>query len=146
MHDRRRKTALSSRGGREKKIEPCLNMLEIRKGRLHIKRLLHIRQLSLAGFAVFVTVFFPFLQRLYFAICRKNLLVQFSVIFVHILLCPFWITPWHRSRGEKKNWSAGSLFPIPLFLPASAGGSTAKTTRNSHKWTCSQTGLSFIWG
>ena len=32
-----------------------------------------------------------FLQRLYIAICRKNLLVQLSVIFAHILLCPYWI-------------------------------------------------------
>ena len=95
--------------------------------------------------------FFPFFPWLYFAICRKNLLVQLSVTFVHILLCPYWIRPWHLLRGEKQtnkqtNWSAGSLFPIPFFLPASAGGSTAKTTRISHKWACPQTGLSFIWG
>ena len=91
--------------------------------------------------------FFPFWQRLYFAICRKNLLVQLSVIFVHILLCPYWIRSWHLLKGEmkRKTWSAGSLFPIPFFLPASTGGSTAKTTGNSHKWACSQTGLSFIW-
>ena len=90
--------------------------------------------------------FFPFWQRLYFAICRKNLLVQLYVIFVHILLCPYWIRSWHLLRGEiKENWSAGSLFPIPFFLPVSPGGSTAKTIRNSHKWACSQTSLSFIW-
>ena len=120
----------------------------IRKGQT-LKKYLHIPQLSFALFAVFVTVFFRF-HRLYFSICRKNLLVQLSVIFVHVLLCPYWIRPWHLLRGEKTNkqtnWSAGSLFPIPFFLPASAGGSPAKRTRISHKWACPQTGLSFIWG
>ena len=56
-----------------------------------LKKYLHIWQLSFAGFEVFVTVFFLFLQILYLAICCKNLLVQLSVIFVHILLCPYWI-------------------------------------------------------
>ena len=37
-----------------------------------LKKYLHIWQLSFAGFEVFVTVFFLFLHRLYFAICRKN--------------------------------------------------------------------------
>ena len=122
----------------------------IRKGQT-LKKYLPIRQLSFAGFAVFVTVFFRFYTDYIFLSAAKILLVQLSVIFVHILLCPYWIRPWHLLRGEKQtnkqtNWSAGSLFPIPFFLPASAGGSTAKTTRNLHKWTCSQTGLSFIWG
>ena len=74
----------------------------IRKGRLNVKYF-HIRQLSLAGFVVSVTVFFPLLQRLYFAICHKNLLVQLSVIFVHILLCPYWTRSWHLLRGEIKK-------------------------------------------
>ena len=74
----------------------------IKKGQT-LKKYLNIRQLSKARFAVFVTVFFLFLQRLYFAICRKNPLVQFSVSFVHILLCPYWIGPWHLFRGEKKT-------------------------------------------
>ena len=43
----------------------------IRKGQT-LKKYLHIRQLSFALFAVFVTVFFPFLHRLYISICRKN--------------------------------------------------------------------------
>ena len=122
----------------------------IRKGQT-LKKYLPIRQLSFALFAVFVTVFFRFYTDYIFLSAAKILLVQLSVIFVHILLCPYWIRPWHLLRGEKQtnkqtNWSAGSLFPIPFFLPASAGGSTAKTTRISHKWACPQTGLSFIWG
>ena len=56
------------------------------------------------------------------------------------------LTPLKGRNKGKKNWSAGSLFPIPFLLPVSPGGSTAKTIRNSHKWACSQTGLSFIWG
>ena len=123
----------------------------IRKGRLDVKRIFAYSATIISWIRSFCHGFFPFWQRLYFAICRKNLLVQLSVIFVHILLCPYWIRPWHLLRGEKQtnkqtNWSAGSLFPIPFFLPASAGGSTAKTTRISHKWACPQTGLSFIWG
>ena len=51
-----------------------------------------------------------------------------------------------RDKLKKKRLcsSAGSLFLVPFFSPARAGGSTAKTTRNSHKWACSQTSLSFI--
>ena len=122
----------------------------IRKGRLNVKKNICIFGNYHLLDSRFWSRFFPFLHRLYFAICRKNLLVQLSVIFVQVLLCPYWIRPWHLLRGEntnkQTNWSAGSLFPIPFFLPASAGGSTAKTTRNSHKWACPQTGLSFIWG
>ena len=119
----------------------------IRKGQT-LKKYLPIRQLSFALFAVFVTVFFRFYTDYIFLSAAKILLVQLSVIFVHILLCPYWIRSWHLLKGEmkRKTWSAGSLFPIPFFLPASTGGSTAKTTGNSHKWACSQTGLSFIWG
>ena len=51
--------------------------------------------------------FFPFWQRLYFAICRKNLLVQLSVIFVHILLCPYWTRSWHLLRSEIKGKKTG---------------------------------------
>ena len=43
------------------------------------------------------------------------------------------LTPLKGRNKGKKNWSAGSLFPIPFFLPVSPGGSTAKTIRNSHK-------------
>ena len=119
----------------------------IRKGQT-LKKYLPIRQLSFALFAVFVTVFFRFYTDYIFLSAAKILLVQLSVIFVHILLCPYWIRSWHLLKGEmkRKTWSAGSLFPIPFFLPASTGGSTAKAIRNSHIWTCSQTGLSFIWG
>ena len=50
-----------------------------------------------------------------------------------------------RAKSKKKlSSSAGSLFLVPFFLSASAGGSTAKTTRNSHNWARSQTSLSFI--
>ena len=64
-----------------------------------------------------------------------NFLAQLSVIFVYILLCSYWIVSWHLLRGEikKNSRSAGSLFSAPFFLPARAGGSTAKTTPNSDK-------------
>ena len=71
----------------------------IRKGRLNVKKKhLHIRPLSIAGFEVFVTAFSFFLQRFFFAIYGKNLLLQLSIIFVYILLCPYWIRPWHLLR------------------------------------------------
>ena len=95
----------------------------IRKGQT-LKKYLHIRQLSFAGFAVFVTVFFRFYTDYIFLSAAKILLVQLSVIFVHILLCPYWIRPWHLLRGEKQtNKQTNKLvcrlaFPHP-FLPAS---------------------------
>ena len=64
----------------------------IRKGQT-LKKYLPIRQLSFAGFAVFVTVFFRFYTDYIFLSAAKILLVQLSVIFVHILLCPYWIRP-----------------------------------------------------
>ena len=80
----------------------------IRKGWLNDKKIFAlIRPLSIAGFQVFVTDFFLFFPWLYFAICSKNLLVQLSVIFVDILLCPYWIRSWHLLRGEikqEKDW------------------------------------------
>ena len=115
---------------------------EKRKGRLNVKKIFAYSATIISWIRGFCHGFFTFLQILYFAIYRKDLLVQLSVISVHILLCPCWIRSWHLLRGEIKKKS----FPIPFFLPASPGGSTAKTTRNSHKWACSQTGLSFIWG
>ena len=121
---------------------------EKRKGRLNVKKIFANSATIISWIRGFCHGFCPFLQILCFAICRKDLLVQLSVISVHILLCPYWLRSWHLLRGEikKKSWCAGSLFPIPFFLPASPGGSTAKTTRNSHKWACSQTCLLFIWG
>ena len=43
---------------------------------------------------------------------------------------------WNLLRDElkKKKNLAGSHFLVPFFSPASAGGSTAKSTPNSHKW------------
>ena len=54
---------------------------------------------------------------------------------------------WNLLRGEIKKETklvSGSLFLVPFFLSASAGGSTAKTALNSHNWARSPTGLSFI--
>ena len=95
----------------------------IRKGQT-LKKYLPIRQLSFGLFAVFVTVFFRFYTDYIFLSAAKILLVQLSVIFVHILLCPYWIRPWHLLRGEKQtNKQTNKLvcrlaFPHP-FLPAS---------------------------
>ena len=95
----------------------------IRKGQT-LKKYLPIRQLSFAGFAVFVTVFFRFYTDYIFLSAAKILHVQLSVIFVHILLCPYWIIPWHLLRGEKQtNKQTNKLvcrlaFPHP-FLPGS---------------------------
>ena len=120
----------------------------IRKGQT-LKKYLHIRQLSFALFAVFVTVVFPFSQTIFFYLPQKSpratfchFCSRFALSLLDKTLTP--VKGWKNNK--QTNWSAGSLFPIPFFLPASAGGSTAKTTRISHKWACPQTGLSFIWG
>ena len=58
--------------------------------------------------------FFPFFPWLYFAISRKNLLVQLSVIFVNILLCSYWIVSWHLLRSEiKKKACLQARFSLP---------------------------------
>ena len=91
----------------------------IRKGQT-LKKYLHIRQLSFALFAVFVTVFFPFLHRLYISICRKNppratfchFCSHFALSLLDKILTPL------KGRNEEKNLVCRLAFPHP-FLPAS---------------------------
>ena len=78
--------------------EPANPVIRIR--RLDVKR---VCAYSATIISWFCHDFFPFFSWLYFAIFRKNLLVQLSVIFVKILLCSYWIVSWHLLRGEIKK-------------------------------------------
>ena len=87
--------------------------------------------------------FFPFFPWLYFAICRKNLLVQLSVTFVHILLCPYWIVSWHLLMGEIKKKKAGlqarfspsfSSFQLALVTPPTKQPETRTTVSLLADW------------
>ena len=123
----------------------------IRKGRLNVKKI----------FAYSVTIttatintsrllsrFFSFFTKTVFCyLPQKSPRATFCHFCLHFALplLDKTLTPL-KGWKKKRNWSSGSLFPITFFLPASPGASIAKTIRNSHKWACSQTGLSFILG
>ena len=124
----------------------------IRKGRLNVKKIfaysVTITTATINTSRLLSRFFSFFTKTLFCYLPQKSPRATFCHFCSHFALSLLdkILTPLKGRNKGKKNWSAGSLFPIPFFLPVSPGGSTAKTIRNSHKWACSQTGLSFIWG
>ena len=74
----------------------------IRKGQT-LKKLFAYSATIICWIRGFCHVFLLFYKDYIFLSAAKILLVQLSVIFVHVLLCPYWIRPWHLLRGEKKT-------------------------------------------
>ena len=92
----------------------------IRKGRLNVKKkYLHIRQLSLAGFAVFVTTFSFFTNTISCYLPQKSPRATFCHFCSHFALSLLdkILTPL-KGRNEEKNLVCRLAFPHP-FLPAS---------------------------
>ena len=92
----------------------------IRKGQT-LKKYLHIRQLSFALFVVFVTVFFPFSQTIFFYLPQKSpraTFCHFCSRFALSLLDKT-LTPVKGWKNKQTNKLVCRLaFPYP-FLPAS---------------------------
>ena len=91
----------------------------IRKGQT-LKKIFAYSATIICWIRGFCHGFFLFYKDYIFLSAAKILLVQLSVIFVHILLCPYWRRSWHLLRSEKETNKlvCRLAFPHP-FLPAS---------------------------
>ena len=109
--------------------KPAIRIERFSNSILNVKIYSHIREVSFSGFAGFVATFFPFFHDYIFLSAAKSPRATFCHFCSHVSLFLLDST-WNLLRNELKkkrlSSSAGSLFLVPFFLPASADGSTAK--------------------